>query len=143
MKEIKIKADLWKIAPQWAVAGTRGSFGSCKLTFDLSPDWEGLGKRITFFPAGGGEGVAILISGSSVTVPDEVMACAGTAVFVLDGISPEGKRLVSTRGELRVIDTAFPGGREPKDQIPGEIDQLRAEVALLRAEIESLKKEAV
>lgn len=142
MKEIKIKADLWKIAPQWAVAGTRGSFGSCKLTFDLSPDWEGLGKRITFFPAGGGEGVAILISGSSVTVPDEVMARAGTAIFVLDGISPEGKRLVSTRGELRVIDTASLGGKEPKHFVPSEIDQLRAELERLRGEVERLKKGA-
>jgi hypothetical protein len=142
MKEIKIKADLWNIAPKWAVAGTRGSFGSCKLTFDLSPDWEGLGKRITFFPAGGGEGVAILISGSSVTVPDEVMARAGTAVFVLDGISPEGKRLVSTRGELRVIDTASPGGKEPKHFVPSEIDQLRAELERLRGEVERLKKGA-
>ena len=142
MKEIKIKADLWKIAPQWTVAGTRGSFGSCKLTFDLSPDWEGLGKRITFFPAGGGEGAAILISGSSVTVPDEVMARAGTAIFVLDGISPEGKRLVSTRGELRVIDTASPGGKEPKHFVPSELDQLRVELERLRGEVERLKKGA-
>lgn len=142
MKEIKIKADLWNIAPKWAVAGTRGSFGSCKLTFDLSPDWEGLGKRITFFPAGGGEGVAILISGSSVTVPDEVMARAGTVIFVLDGISPEGKRLVSTRGELRVIDTALPGGKEPKQFVPSELDQLRAELERLRGEVERLKKGA-
>ena len=142
MKEIKIKADLWNIAPKWAVAGTRGSFGSCKLTFDLSPDWEGLGKRITFFPAGGGEGVAILISGAEVTVPDEVMARAGTAIFVLDGISPEEKRLVSTRGELRVIDTASPGGKEPKHFVPSEIDQLRAELERLRGEVERLKKGA-
>jgi hypothetical protein len=142
MKEIKIKADLWNIAPKWAVAGTRGSFGSCKLTFDLSPDWEGFGKRITFFPAGGGEGVAILISGSSVKVPDEVMARAGTAVFVLDGVSTEGKRLVSTRGELRVIDTASPGGKEPKQFVPSELDQLRAELERLRGEVERLKKGA-
>ena len=143
MKEINIKADLWKLTPDWAVAGTRGSFGSCRIVFDLSPDWQCMNKRITFFPAGEGEGVLLLLSGNAVRVPDEVMARAGTATFVLDGIDSDGNRLVSTRGELRVIDTAFPGGCEPKDHIPGEIDQLRAEVALLRAEIESLKKEAV
>ena len=142
MKIINIKADLWRLSPDWAVAGTRGSFGSCKLMFDLSPDWETLGKRITFFPAGEKEGIAVIMSNSSVTVPDEVMACAGTAGFVLDGIGEDGVALVSTRGELRVIDTASPGGREPKEYVPSEIDQLRAALESLRREVEMLKKEA-
>ena len=142
MKAINIKADLWRLTPDWAVAGTRGSFGSCRIVFDLSPDWQGMNKRITFFPAGGGDGVALLLSENAVRVPDEVMASAGTAVFVLDGIDSGGNRLVSARGELRVIDTAYPGGREPKEWAPSELDQLRAEIESLRGEIEALKKEA-
>ena len=142
MKEINIKTDLWKLTPDWAVAGTRGSLGSCRIVFDLSPDWQGMNKRITFFPAGGNEGIALLLSGNTVRVPDEVMACAGTARFVLDGIDREGNKLVSTRGELRVIDTAFPGGREPKEYAPSEIDQLRAALESLRREVEAMKKEA-
>jgi len=142
MKEINIKADLWKLTPDWAVAGTRGSFGSCLIVFDLSPDWQGMNKRATFFPAGGGDGVALLLSENAVRVPDEVMASAGTARFVLDGIDAEGNRLVSARGELRVIDTAYPGGREPKECAPSELDQLRAEIESLRGEIEALKKGA-
>lgn len=142
MKEINIKADLWKLTPDWAVAGTRGSFGSCRIVFDLSPDWQGMNKRVTFFPAGGSEGVALFLSGNAVRVPDEVMASAGTATFVLDGIDAEENRLVSARGELRVIDTAYPGGREPKEWAPSELDQLRAEIESLRGEIEALKKGA-
>ncbi len=142
MKIINIKADLWRLTPDWAVAGTRGSFGSCEIVFDLSPDWQGMNKRITFFPAGEDEGVALLMSGNSVRVPDEVMARAGTAFFVLDGIDSDGQRLVSARGELRVIDTASPGGREPKEYVPSEIDQLRAALESLRREVEMLKKEA-
>ena len=142
MKEINIKADLWKLTPDWAVAGTRGSFGSCQIVFDLSPDWQGMNKRVTFFPAGGGEGVALFLSENAVRVPDEVMASAGTATFVLDGIDADGNRLVSARGELRVIDTAYPGGREPKEWAPSELDQLRAEIESLRGEIEALKKGA-
>lgn len=141
MKEINIKADLWKLTPDWAVAGTRGSFGSCRIVFDLSPDWQGMNKWVTFFPAGG-EGVALFLSGNAVRVPDEVMARAGTATFVLDGIDADGNRLVSARGELRVIDTAFPGGREPKEYAPSELDQLRAEIESLRGEIKALKKGA-
>lgn len=142
MKEINIKADLWKLTPDWAVAGTRGSFGSCRIVFDLSSDWQGMNKRVTFFPAGGGDGVALLLSENAVRVPDEVMASAGTARFVLDGIDAEGNRLVSARGELRVIDTAYPDGREPKEYAPSELDQLRAEIESLRGEIKALKKGA-
>ena len=142
MKEINIKADLWRLTPDWAVAGTRGSFGSCEMLFDLSPDWSNLDKRVTFFPTGGDDGVAVRMAKNRVRVPDEVMARAGTASFVLDGIDPEGKRLVSARGELRVIDTASPGGREPKEFVPGEIDQLRAALESLRREVEELKKGA-
>ncbi len=142
MKEIKIKADLWRLSPNWAVAGTRGSFGSCRIVFELSPDWQGMNKRITFFPAGGGEGVALLLNANAVRVPDEVMASAGTAVFVLDGIDADGNSLVSARGELRVVDTASPGGREPKEYVPSELDQLRAELESIRGEIEALKKGA-
>ena len=141
MKEINIKADLWKLTPDWAVAGTRGSFGSCETVFDLSPDWRDMERRITFFPAGENEGVALRMESNRVRVPDEVMARAGTAFFVLDGIDPAGKRLVSMRGELRVIDTASPGGREPKEYVPSEIDQLRAALESLRKEVETLKKE--
>ena len=143
MKIIKIKADLWQIAPNWAVAGTRGSFGCCEIEFELSHHWNGMEKRVTFYPAGGEDAVAVILNEGSVRVPDEVMARAGLAIFVLDGIGSDGRVLVSARGELRIIDTASPGGREPKECVPSEIDQLRAEVASLRGEINALKKEAV
>jgi hypothetical protein len=143
MKEIKIKADFWRLTPNWAVAGTRGSYGSCELIFELSHHWDAMEKRLTFFPAGDGDAVSVIMNCNSVRVPDEVIACAGTAVFVLDGIDSDGRKLVSTRGELRIIDTASPGGREPKEYVPSEIDQLRAALASLRREVEVLKKEGL
>lgn len=142
MKEIRIKANLWYLKPDWAVAGTRGSFGMSRMVFELSPDWEGLGKRITFFPADGSDAVAILLKGNSVLIPDEVMARAGTASYVIDGIGQAGETLISRRGELRIIDTAEPGGKEPTERTPSQFDQLRAEVEMLRREIYELKKEA-
>ncbi|MBQ2384928.1 MAG: hypothetical protein II292_01840 [Clostridia bacterium] len=142
MKTVKIRADLWHLTPLWAVAGTRGSFGSCRLEFDLSPQWAALCKRVTFFPAGSEDGVVLCMQGNSVIVPDEVMARAGTAFFVLDGTGLGGESLVSSRGELRVVDTATPGGREAKKRTPSEFDQLRAEIAFLRREIENMKRGA-
>ncbi len=143
MKEIKIKADLWRLTPNWAVAGTRGSFGSCELIFELSHHWDDMEKRITFYPSGKGDAVSVIMNGNFARIPDEVMAHAGTALFVLDGIDSDGRKLVSTRGELRIIDTASPIGREPNEYTPSEIDQLRAAIASLRAEIEALKKEVL
>ena len=143
MKEIKIKADLWRLTPDWAVAGTKGSFGSCKMIFDLSPDWERLAKRVTFFPSDGADAVAVLMPENSVRLPDEVMCSAGTASFVLDGVGEDGTVLVSARGELRVVDTAEPGGREPEVRVPSELEQLRAALESLRRELEGLKARSI
>lgn len=141
MKEIKIKVDLWRLTPDWAVAGTRGSFGMARMIFDLSRDWKGLAKRVTFFPADGSDAVSLLLKDNCVIIPDEVMAHDGTAVYVIDGISASGETLISRRGELRIIDTAEPGGKEPIEHTPSEFDQLRAEVEALRAELYELKGE--
>ena len=142
MKTVKIRADLWRLTPDWAVAGTKGSFGSCKLVFDFSPDWDELARQVTFFPMEG-EAVAVIMNENTVRVPDEVMARAGTASFVLDGVGEEGSVLVSARGELRVVDTAEPGGREPGVYVPSELEQLRAAIGALRREVEELKARSV
>ena len=140
MKSIKIRADLWRLTPMWAVAGTRGSFGSCALALDLSPNWERLSKRVTFFPADGSDAVCVIVTSSAVRIPDEVMACAGTASYVIDGISESGEVLVSARGELRIVDTAEPGGNEALEHTPSEAEQIRAELAALRRELDELKE---
>ncbi len=135
MKDINIKVNGIWLSPDWAVAGTRGSFGSARLNLVFSPEWEGLALRISFFPADGAEAVALMLDTSSVKVPDEVMAAAGTAGFVIDGVR-EGEILITKRGELRVIDTVAPGGREPRDRTPSEYEQLRTEVRKLKERIE-------
>ena len=112
MKEIKLRADGIWLSPLWAVAGTRGSYGSCVLKLDFSPEWEGMRKRVTFFPADGSDAVEVPIENGEAVIPDEVMERAGTAEFVIDG-ECDGRKLVTEKGELRVIDTARPGGKNP------------------------------
>ena len=75
------------------------------------------------------------------TVPDEVMAHEGTAVYVIDGVGASGETLISRRGELRIVDTAEPGGKNPIVRTPSELDQLRVELESLRLELCELKKE--
>ena len=140
MKTVYIKVcGIW-LEPIWAVAGTRGSFGSCVLCFDLSPEWEGLQKRVTFFPADGTDAVELILNGDKLIIPDEVMSAAGSAEYVIDGIGASGERLISQKGEVRIVDTAEPGGREPVKRAPDLLHQLRSEIAALRAEIKNLKE---
>lgn len=139
MKEIRIKVNGIWLEPIWAVAGTRGSFGSCKLSFEFSPEWNGMQKRVTFFPADGTDAVALLMQNDEVIVPCEVMAHAGSAGFVIDGVGEGGEVTLTQKGELRVVDTAEPGGKEPSERTPGMLEQLRAEIAYLRGEMEKLK----
>ncbi len=140
MKTINIKTNGIWLEPSWTVAGTRGSFGSCRICFELSPEWEGRQKRVTFFPADGSEAVEVILRNDEVTLPDEVMMHAGSAGFVIDGIGGKGDTLVSQKGELRIIDTAEPGGGKTIERTPDIIEQLRAEIAYLRAQIDRLKE---
>ena len=140
MKDIYIKTEGWHLNPDWAVAGTRGSFGCARLVFELSPEWEGLALRATFFPREGGA-VSVIMTEPRVVIPREVYCYAGNAEFVLDGVSADNVRLISARGTLRVIDTAEPGGKLAGPPCVSEIEALRIAFAELRAEIEQIKHE--
>lgn len=137
MKEIVIKVNGIWLEPVWAVAGTRESFGSCALKFEFSPEWDGREKCVTFFPAVGAGEVAVLVNNDRVIIPDEVMACAGSTGFIIDGIDGESK-LFTQKGELRVVDTVHASGN-PGEKTASLADQLRRELCLLRAEYEKLK----
>ena len=139
MKEITVKIEHIWLEPMWAVAGTRGSFGSCRLRLSFSPEWKDMQKRVTFFPADASEPVEVLAINDEVIVPAEVMSAAGSAEYVIDGKAAGGEAIVTQKGELRVVDTASPGGRVPAERTPDIIEQLRAEIAALRAEIDELK----
>lgn len=126
MKEIKFRANGIWLEPLWAVAGTRGSWGSSVMKVEFSPEWEGMRSRVTFFPANGAEAVEVIVENGEVIIPDEVMESAGTAAFVIDG-EVDGRRFVSEKGELRVIDTANPGGKNPLLlELKEEIEKLKA-----------------
>ena len=129
MKVTKIKVNGIWLEPQWAVAGTRGSWGSCVLKLDFSPEWDGMRKRVTFFPADGTDAVEVWLENDEAVIPDEVMECAGNAEFVIDG-ECDGRKLVTEKGELRVIDTARPGGKNPAFlELRAEYEKLKARLA--------------
>lgn len=138
MKDIHIKVEGWRLYPDWAVAGTRGSFGCARLVFELSSEWDGLALRATFFPRDGGA-VSVIMTEPRVVIPWEVYCFAGNAEFVIDGVSADNARLISARGTLRVINTAEPGGRIAQTHCVSEIEALRIALAELRTEMKLIK----
>lgn len=90
------------------VAGTKNSYGFETLEFEFSPEWDGLEKTVTFYPADEeASPVALLIEGEVVPIPQEVMAHAGRASFTVSGYG-NGRALVSVNGYLDVIDANDP-----------------------------------
>lgn len=109
--KINIQADGYRLTPDWAVIGTEGSYGVSALAFEFDKAWDGLMRRVTFYPADGAPPIEVLVEDGEVSVPAEVLAAAGTAEYVLDGTS-DGVRLISLCGRLRVLHTKGAGGGE-------------------------------
>jgi hypothetical protein len=126
---INIQADGFRLTPDWAVVGTEGSYGVSTLAFEFDKAWDGLMRRVTFYPADGAEPIEVLVEGGEVAVPAEVLAAAGTAEYVLDGTC-EGVRLISLCGRLRVLQTKGAGGGESAGATEDAYAQL---VALIQA----------
>ncbi len=133
MKDIYIKAEGFRLVPDWAVAGTRGSYGVSRLIFEFSDNWDGLYKTVTFFPGGREGGVKLIMNDNTAIIPPEVLSVAGNSTFVVDGFR-EGVKLISLVGRLRVVDTATPGGVDSVEPTPSELEQLRLSIGNLEKE---------
>ena len=123
--KITIKADGYRLVPDWAVVGTEGSYGVSALAFEFGDAWDGLVRRVTFFPANGSDAIEVMAEGTDVVVPPEVMSVAGTAEYVLDG-TRDGVRLISLCGRLRVLQTKEPGGADPAEPTQDVYSQILA-----------------
>ena len=105
---MKVKVNYYSLEPRMFIAGTKNSYGFEKLEFEFSAEWAGLDKTVTFYPADEDVSpVALMLTGSSVPIPREIMAHAGRASFTVSGYG-EGKTLVSVSGYLDVIDANDP-----------------------------------
>jgi hypothetical protein len=126
---INIKADGYHLSPDWAVVGTEGSYGVSALAFEFDSAWDGLMRRVTFYPADASDPIEVIVTDGEVAVPAEVLAAAGTAEYVLDG-TRSGVRLISLCGRLRVLQTKEPGGGESAGATEDVYAQL---IALIQA----------
>ena len=119
-----IKANNYSITPRRVIAGTKGSYGIETLEFAFSAEWNGLTKRVTFYPVDG-DPVSVLYEDEPINIPAEVTASAGVAQFTLSGIR-DGAVLISVTGYLDVFDSNDPVGSPAVQPTPSDVSRIIA-----------------
>ena len=71
---ITVTVDKYTLSPKRIIAGTRGSFGTETLVFDLGEDWDDMTDVALTFRAPNGEAVSVRYDGEPVAIPQEIMS---------------------------------------------------------------------
>lgn len=114
----KIKVTGYTVNPAKVNVGTEGSYGMEKLLFAFSSDWEGLNKKVTFYPEEGSTPVSVPIDNEAINVPCEATARSGNVPYTVCG-EADGKRIYSVEGCLTVLNARTEVGvpsRDPEAQ---------------------------
>jgi len=95
------------VVPSVAQAGVRGSYAAEAMRFDFTPEWNGLTKKLIFFPQRGAPVFCVYEDGDEVVIPYRVMKCAGNNTFILSGYSLTendqiAKKVITATGILYV-----------------------------------------
>ena len=112
--------------PEKIHAGTRGSYGNVKLTFEFSPEWDALTKKVVFHPSRG-KPIEIPYLGGEIDIPAEVMRYDGDAKYVVSGVSISDddeveSKMISLVGGILVDYTLGDNGGNAKTVTPDTYD---------------------
>ncbi len=119
---MEILVDEFALTPKRFIAGTKGSYGFCTMKFKFGPEWDGLAKKVTFYPVDGSP-VYLLVSEDRVEIPQEVMSCAGVSRYVVSGCRNEDV-LISITGEVDVLNSLSPDGSAAEEPTPSQMEQV-------------------
>lgn len=86
MKEININVNGDRMEPDVIRAGTRGSYAVTDLRFTFSEEWDGLIRKVVFFPVRGTPEYLVYTHGT-MRIPARVMKYDGDALMVISGYS--------------------------------------------------------
>ena len=120
---MEIFVDEFALTPKRFIAGTKGSYGFCTMHFRFGPEWDGLAKKVTFYPLDGSDPVYLLVTGDRVEIPQEIMRCAGVNRYVVSGCKNEDV-LISITGEIDVLDALSPDGNLAEEPTPSQMEQV-------------------
>lgn len=112
--------------PEKIHAGTRGSYGNVKLTFEFSPEWDALTKKVVFHPSRG-KPIEVPYLGGEIDIPAEVMRYDGDAKYVVSGVSISEddeveSKMISLVGGILVDYTLGDNGVNAKSVTPDTYD---------------------
>lgn len=119
---MKISVNYYSVTPRRFIAGTRGSYGIEKLEIAFSKEWNGLTKRVVFYPPDA-EPVGVMYSSEPINIPMEVMRSRGKTKYAVIGYKDE-KKLVTVSGEMDVLGALDDTENESLLPTPDEMAQV-------------------
>ncbi len=120
---MEICVNEFAVTPKRFIAGTKGSYGFCTLDFKFSSEWNGLTKKVTFYPRDDSGAVYLLLTGDEIKIPQEVMGCEGVNKYVVSGWRDEDV-LISITGEIDVLSALSPDGVPAEEPTPDQMAQV-------------------
>jgi len=118
--------------PSRVDVGARGSYGTEPLSFQFSPEWNGLSKKLVFYPQRGTPVYCAVFNGDAVIVPYSVMKCAGDNTFIISGYTVEdghiGVKRITATGIAYVSPAPDDTLNEPEPPDPTELETLIAKL---------------
>ena len=124
-----INVTKYRLNPDRIFAGTRGSYGMEKLSFDFGDGWDFDTISVTFHPQRGKPIRVPLLPGVEIDIPAEVMEHSGETRFVVSGrvIGEDGaieRQAITLEGYVDVAYTADEKGGNTRKITPDVYDQL-------------------
>ena len=117
-----LKADRYSVSPQKLDVGTKGSWGNDYIKLSLSPEWDGLTVKISFYPSRSQPVVAVY-GGDKVAVPAEVYDYGGDTKVVISGETEE-RVMISLPFTLKTDETLKPANTPASVPMPDEFAQI-------------------
>ena len=129
---VLIQVNKSVMTPYRITAGTRGSYAAENVRFRFSVEWDGLTKKLVFFPQRGTPLYCVYRDGDEVVIPARVMRCAGDNVFVLSGYELTdgkiGRKVVTATGIVYVAPTMSDTLNEPDIPEPTVFEEIIAKI---------------
>ncbi len=121
---MQIKANYYSIYPTRFIAGTQGSHGVETLDITFSEEWEGMTKKVVFYPSEG-DPICVIYEDRPIKIPPEATNTRGKTKYAIFGYSDD-KRLISVCGEFDVLTTLADTDNYVNAPTPDEIEQVYA-----------------
>lgn len=124
-----INVTKYRLNPDRIFAGTRGSFGMEKLSFDFGDGWDFDTISVTFHPQRGKPIKVPILPGTEIDIPSEVMEHSGESRFVVSGraVGEDGtieRQAITLEGYVDVAYTADEKGGNTRKVTADMYDRL-------------------